>query len=299
MVRAARAYQRQQHESQHSWTVAYLCVTVLACACDTSTAGIDANPDDLDGDGVPNATDNCPRASNVDQHDEDGDAFGDACDNCPSSKNPGQGDTTEAAVHAFPDGVGDACDPRTGLSGDTLHAFYSFASDAQASAWIGSGWTISADAAHASGVASWTSARNVQGDGYLVRAEISSLALTAQRSLAITLDGDGVSTGATCTLTMQALAAAEALAASSSVTLASPVVADEPITLIAWRTISLSNSDRIPELTCRVIRGAVTKETSVMLSDELVIGSHVIRANDAVVDMTSLSVYTSPGPKNP
>ena len=58
---------------------------------------------DADGDGVPNAADNCPYRRNVDQHDDDGDGVGDACDNCPLVSNPGQED-------ADGDGVGDLCD---------------------------------------------------------------------------------------------------------------------------------------------------------------------------------------------
>jgi hypothetical protein len=40
---------------------------------------------DLDGDGVPNAEDNCPTVPNPDQADFDGDGVGDACDLCPAS----------------------------------------------------------------------------------------------------------------------------------------------------------------------------------------------------------------------
>ncbi|MBI4950526.1 MAG: lamin tail domain-containing protein [Myxococcales bacterium] len=47
------------------------------------------DPDDLDGDGAPNATDNCPGLPNADQLDTDGDDKGDACDPCPTEPNPG------------------------------------------------------------------------------------------------------------------------------------------------------------------------------------------------------------------
>jgi hypothetical protein len=77
---------------------------------------------DLDGDGIPNANDNCPFAANPSQGDADGDGIGDACDarhdldldgdgifndadNCPFSANPAQED-------ADGDGIGDACDIR-------------------------------------------------------------------------------------------------------------------------------------------------------------------------------------------
>ena len=58
---------------------------------------------DLDGDGVPNATDNCPCAANPNQADSDHDGIGDVCDNCPVRYNPLQEDTDD-------DGFGDGCD---------------------------------------------------------------------------------------------------------------------------------------------------------------------------------------------
>jgi hypothetical protein len=47
------------------------------------------DPNDGDGDGVSNATDNCPANSNPGQEDSDGDDKGDACDPCPDDTNPG------------------------------------------------------------------------------------------------------------------------------------------------------------------------------------------------------------------
>jgi len=78
---------------------------------------------DSDGDGVPDALDNCPLVANSTQADGDGDGVGDACDNCPVTANASQADTDG-------DGVGDACDscanianPRVpgsrGIPGDT------------------------------------------------------------------------------------------------------------------------------------------------------------------------------------
>ncbi len=90
---------------------------------------------DRDGDGVPDANDNCPRTANPNQADRDRDGIGDACDrpqinidegipdwqldpdvlepgdfnlppiedNCPNVRNPDQADQDN-------DGVGDACD---------------------------------------------------------------------------------------------------------------------------------------------------------------------------------------------
>jgi photosystem II stability/assembly factor-like uncharacterized protein len=61
-----------------------------------------ADPDS-DGDGVPDASDNCPTTPNPDQADSDGDGVGDACDNCRETANADQADSDG-------DGVGDACD---------------------------------------------------------------------------------------------------------------------------------------------------------------------------------------------
>ncbi|MBI5507599.1 MAG: amidohydrolase family protein [Deltaproteobacteria bacterium] len=52
----------------------------------TVCAAID--PNDRDGDRVPNAADNCPSDANPDQADGDHDGKGDACDSCPSDPNP-------------------------------------------------------------------------------------------------------------------------------------------------------------------------------------------------------------------
>lgn len=58
---------------------------------------------DLDADGVPDNTDNCPLQSNVEQADRDEDMVGDVCDNCAEFFNPNQEDIDN-------NGVGDACE---------------------------------------------------------------------------------------------------------------------------------------------------------------------------------------------
>ena len=59
---------------------------------------------DTDGDGVPDAIDDCPAEPDPDQLDADGDGIGDACDNCALVANADQADTFGAV------GIGDACD---------------------------------------------------------------------------------------------------------------------------------------------------------------------------------------------
>jgi Domain of unknown function DUF11/Thrombospondin type 3 repeat len=59
-------------------------------------------PPDADGDGIPDAVDNCPLIYNPSQSDVDQDGRGDVCDNCPSVYNPDQLDTDH-------NGVGNAC----------------------------------------------------------------------------------------------------------------------------------------------------------------------------------------------
>jgi hypothetical protein len=73
--------------------------------CDGDTDGVSAENDfdNLDGDNVAFAVDNCAFTYNPGQEDSDTDGVGNICDNCVSVPNPGQED-------ANADDVGDACE---------------------------------------------------------------------------------------------------------------------------------------------------------------------------------------------
>ena len=110
--------------------LAVLCVLALALAA--SAAAAHPEPNDVDGDLVLNAQDNCPEAYNPTQADVDGDGVGNVCDptydsdgdgffdtgeprdNCPPVANPDQADSNG-------NGVGDPCD--TDRDGDGLQDY--------------------------------------------------------------------------------------------------------------------------------------------------------------------------------
>ncbi len=98
----------------------------------------DGPPGDLDADGIPDTTDNCPSVYNPDQGNEDGDKFGDACDPCPpvASDSPQDSDG---------DGVADACDPRPTTPGDKIVLFEGFHKGVPATWIVVGSWTAAND----------------------------------------------------------------------------------------------------------------------------------------------------------
>ncbi|HKX12605.1 MAG TPA: thrombospondin type 3 repeat-containing protein [bacterium] len=62
---------------------------------DCATAQVCLPPPDSDGDGVPNANDNCPNDANPDQADNDGEGAGNVCDGSPDGKVEGEDSNLE------------------------------------------------------------------------------------------------------------------------------------------------------------------------------------------------------------
>jgi hypothetical protein len=116
-------------------------MTDAAISDPDATVIVDAMPDsstsgttDTDGDGVVDASDNCPTIANADQRDHDADGKGDVCDLCPhlASATDPDGDG---------DGVGDACDPRPATAGDARVLFEGFYDNTGFATWTTNGGT--------------------------------------------------------------------------------------------------------------------------------------------------------------
>jgi hypothetical protein len=86
----------------------------VQATCVTTTTTTTTTIPDADGDGIPDAVDNCPAIPNPTQADIDNDGHGDDCDPCPSFPNPGATPcpttTTTTIPDADGDGVADAMD---------------------------------------------------------------------------------------------------------------------------------------------------------------------------------------------
>jgi len=78
-------------------------------------ANLSAPLPDTDGDGIPDASDNCPSVAN-DQTDTDGDGMGDACD--PDDDNDGNSDAAEIAAGSDPLNAASSPDVCDGIDND-------------------------------------------------------------------------------------------------------------------------------------------------------------------------------------
>jgi hypothetical protein len=294
--------QRSKREASHAASVAQklVCWLAAACSCDGGTAGPPVDPDDIDGDGIPNEQDLCPAVKDPAQHDEDGDGFGDPCDVCPTVADPLQADQGELDSIAFDDGVGDACDPRPSRGGDRIGALHTFAVD-NTPAWRGAGWAIAGDRASASGAARWQHAGAVTGDGLTARLAIESAAWAmAGGSVAVAVDGDGVESGRSCALVadrdgdgsdeleVHELGGAIAVRALT-------VAVTGPVQLVVQRGVDRRTGTGVVHCTVALPeRPDEELTTSIPTSDDTTTGQYVFSAADAEVLVTSLIVYGSP-----
>lgn len=273
---------------------------LAACGGGSASVADAADPNDLDGDHIANADDDCPRVFDADQHDEDGDGVGDACDNCPAIANPNQADSTEEQLLQFPDGVGDACDPQTALGGNDLAAFYAFAEQDDANAFTGDGWTIAGDQLHATGDARWDSKRPARGLGVWLTTRIASLTWTsAAARVAFTIDGDG---GGECAIVRDSDGDG-----SDELVLAQPVAATTKPLGIAIAPGSKLDVTLIRQIVwatqtgtfkCSVKVGGTTTTVTLPTPDANWVGSYRLASTGASVDLDELGVVTSPLPPN-
>jgi len=284
-------------------------LALVACADDPQAPPID--PDDIDGDGVPNAQDLCPGVRDPVQHDEDADGVGDLCDVCPTVADPLQSDTGELDAISFNDGVGDACDPRPIAGGDRIGALHTFATDTTP-AWIGAGWTIAGDRVRATAAATtataarWLHMRPAAGDSIAARLAVESIAWAGGGAaapgpaVAIALDGDGTENARVCGVFADRdgdgndeLEARELGGATAVQAL--PGAAAGPFTLIAQRGVDRRRGTGLVH--CHLVlpdRPDAPITASIPTSDDATTGQYAIAATEVDIVATSLVVYASP-----
>ena len=224
-------------------------------------------------------------------HDEDGDGFPDSCDVCPTVTDPLQSDRSELDNHAFPDGVGDACDIAPGLSGEDLAVLHTFVEPTVR--WNGTGWTVGGDAASASGAAHWISRDAETGDGLAVRARVATW---TTGSIVVATDGDAMASGLVCALVrdrdgdgrdeLDAFQINGAMATKSV-----PALVGD-FTLTAWRAIG---RERVGRLRCELTYDKTGKQiVDVAMADDTTTGVYVLAATGGDVTVSSVAVYTQP-----
>ena len=274
-----------------------LLVFLVACAGDDAMQ-TPIDPDDVDGDGVLNEADLCPNRRDPAQHDDDADGVGDACDNCPATANPDQHDLTEteAELQQFPDGVGDACDRRPTLSDDTIARFFPFADPAEANAFTGTGWTIANDRASGT-VARWVAKRGEMGDGLTLQAKISKLAWTGiDGTVTVAVNGDGVSTGFTCSIVhgpgAEQLVLAELGGGGTTSSSIPPFAANARVVLTVTRVYSQLMTGKAA---CFLsVDGGAEKRIDLVTVDDNPIGTYAFATDMADVDVDAATVMTTP-----
>lgn len=297
---AAQHRDEQQHTS-HAWSVAQklACLVALA-ACSEPVDQVPVDPNDLDGDGIPNAEDDCPSADDPLQHDEDGDRIGDVCDNCPTVANKLQEDRSEVDLKQFADHVGDACDPQPGRGGTKIKALHTFAVD-NTIAWRGGGWTIADDVARATGTAMWQHSRSESGGSVAAVVTFSSVEWTAGGEVYVLLDGDGLASGSRCSVVqdpagggLDTLMVEEIGTGVDPITTTiGPISPGTPLSLSVQRALDKAANNGT--ISCRAIYGTTNREIR-LETDASVVGQYAFGSSGAVTDVGSVIVYAGPQP---
>lgn len=271
-------------------------MVVVVGSCDATTdPAVPIDPHDLDGDGIPNASDICPkRFDTTPEHDEDADGVGDACDNCPTVANADQADGGEGGLQ-FPDGVGDVCDPRPARAGDKLNKLFTFETD-PSKALTGTGWTIANDRAVATGDALWSGVQAALGDGIAAQVRVPLLSWTAAvGDVTVVVDGDGVNFGLACSLVhdtdgdgFDEVVASVLRGESVRRSLGAPLIGE--ITIRAIRSVDVN---RVATFRCQVTHAGVPFELRLTVEDTGS-GDYLMAAHGASTEVTSFVVYTAP-----
>ena len=138
-------------------------------------------------------------------NDEDNDGIVDECDNCPSVANANQADTGEVNSGGTADGVGDACDPRPTLGGDSLYLFDGLNFTSLPATWsnVGGGtWTYSGSSVTPNVNTGQELTRSFPSaiGNYLAETAFTMVELTTSGSASLPLRMDGSRNGLRCAL---------------------------------------------------------------------------------------------------
>jgi hypothetical protein len=163
--------------------------------------------EDIDGDGVADATDNCPTVPNANQADADHDGIGDACDSCPNGTDTDRDGVCDAVDNcpavansdqrdSDGNGIGDLCDTQrlfVPLSSPELVTCFHSGVGADLATVIGASRYVILDSLPAAVSATSTGPRFCQldvirySDGALIRARVNLA--TAARISRVTIAG--------------------------------------------------------------------------------------------------------------
>ena len=276
--------------------LAMLALVLGGCAGDDG-GGPPVDPNDVDGDGIPNESDVCPNRQDPAQHDDDADSVGDACDNCPAAPNLDQADTSErrASPPQFPDGVGDACDRRQTQADDRLARFFPFADPAEANSFTGSGFTVAGDKL-AGTTGRWQVKRGEQGDGLSVQAKITHLVWPqAEGRFELHSDGDGINSGFTCAIVHDGLTDTLVLSEIGGATTSKSLGQLTPTSTFVMTLSRAFSQLQTGTAGCFFsVDGNAELRIDLTTTDDSPIGSYGLAATNAEVELPSLTIFTTP-----